>query len=906
MLLSRALSTLRGTPFSMNPSIVSALRVHLHSIPPAFPSKSKRAVALTWLEAAAHRQNTLTLFYCCLWSPLPVEFSIDIHSNIVSSASTGYSKEICVAANKILASRDYSELASVLSIISREVEKSAHLLWNMSQTVAECELRPMIRQIARVIDVASRCSARNLRAIDAYESVLSGLSFMINLLTCSTFHQRKALICKPVPHWCMENQKEYKVNFPSNSTLETLSALSEELQSTHPYQSRDESYLIPQKETMGNESNDSSAIRQRKKHMDISTVHLGEPSQQPPHIMTPREGPFAEKSEEHQKDVNIQSPRSLPSKSTPLAPIRVSGLPPHSPSIHSPHMDHSIINWELLTAAITGIQHTLLLDLQNMITKKLSSCASISASGDSVDPHTMKSEMDRRNESNLARIESSQSFLTLDELESLVATVSRSLHVESISLLYWLICLSPSQLVKAPSPMVDGATESYYVVRGEARPSSCEFNSPCWRDDYTTKDTLLIGKPPSCEGGISSNESNLQHTASKGNPRSVELVQTSPQTARSGMLKSDQRPHESIPHSPPFSPLWDANAAKMYGLYASDGKIKTSAGSTPPAQNRAATAASTTWRSNQTLGTEIFAAVPTNIQLLSPPWYHGTSLENVYSCLQYGLRPLSGSRHEATGAVFGEGVYLCRDPTVSMNFMKKAGVGWPGYLQKESLKLKCLTKGKNLSSTTTSSPSSQRQVESKRQEGNPQVNENRGIDQENKLSDMNSSAMSSRNFVVQVILNIFGLLFKLFTGLLSAKSGQLDRNDVTIPFPAQDCKVLLEAQVIAAPSNKLAYQGKAWKPLEEQSPRVSSPLALSSQFPHKEFPGDQSALPITPTLVGSARSTSSPFSIKIPNNQVLDEESLLFPLSPAPPHGAYIAVSDASHLWITAVHVFRE
>ncbi|GBG77082.1 hypothetical protein CBR_g23408 [Chara braunii] len=55
--------------------------------------------------------------------------------------------------------------------------------------------------------------------------------------------------------------------------------------------------------------------------------------------------------------------------------------------------------------------------------------------------------------------------------------------------------------------------------------------------------------------------------------------------------------------------------------------------------------------------------------------YHGTSAENLHSIIRCGLQNMSGTPLQRTGAAFGEGIYLCVDPTVALNYCS-AGEGW--------------------------------------------------------------------------------------------------------------------------------------------------------------------------------------------------------------------------------------
>jgi hypothetical protein len=65
--------------------------------------------------------------------------------------------------------------------------------------------------------------------------------------------------------------------------------------------------------------------------------------------------------------------------------------------------------------------------------------------------------------------------------------------------------------------------------------------------------------------------------------------------------------------------------------------------------------------------------------LQSPRWYHGTASTNAHCILSFGLRTLSGTRHESTGGMYGEGVYLSNSLSVARNFSKAVGFDWSGF-----------------------------------------------------------------------------------------------------------------------------------------------------------------------------------------------------------------------------------
>lgn len=64
--------------------------------------------------------------------------------------------------------------------------------------------------------------------------------------------------------------------------------------------------------------------------------------------------------------------------------------------------------------------------------------------------------------------------------------------------------------------------------------------------------------------------------------------------------------------------------------------------------------------------------------------YHGTQSENAHSIAHAGLRPLSNTRHEKSGSIYGEGVYLSGELAVSSGFSNAVGTAWDGMLPPSS------------------------------------------------------------------------------------------------------------------------------------------------------------------------------------------------------------------------------
>jgi hypothetical protein len=73
------------------------------------------------------------------------------------------------------------------------------------------------------------------------------------------------------------------------------------------------------------------------------------------------------------------------------------------------------------------------------------------------------------------------------------------------------------------------------------------------------------------------------------------------------------------------------------------------------------------------------AATCPPLRAVGPRCFHGTATDNAFSALNFGLRPLSGTRHESSGSIFGAGVYLSCSPGVARGFADRKGAAWRGY-----------------------------------------------------------------------------------------------------------------------------------------------------------------------------------------------------------------------------------
>ena len=62
------------------------------------------------------------------------------------------------------------------------------------------------------------------------------------------------------------------------------------------------------------------------------------------------------------------------------------------------------------------------------------------------------------------------------------------------------------------------------------------------------------------------------------------------------------------------------------------------------------------------------------------PLFHGSASENAYSIVSNGLISLSGTRHEASGSIFGDGVYLTPHYGTALEFARTNGAAsWAGF-----------------------------------------------------------------------------------------------------------------------------------------------------------------------------------------------------------------------------------
>jgi hypothetical protein len=105
------------------------------------------------------------------------------------------------------------------------------------------------------------------------------------------------------------------------------------------------------------------------------------------------------------------------------------------------------------------------------------------------------------------------------------------------------------------------------------------------------------------------------------------------------------------------APLWETQTAQRHGLY----REGAPGGTSPRAGSTAGVGAGG-------------AATSPRVR-----WFHGTATDNVHAAVSFGLRSLSGTRHQASGDMYGEGVYVTNALPVALNFARVSGVAWAGY-----------------------------------------------------------------------------------------------------------------------------------------------------------------------------------------------------------------------------------
>lgn len=125
------------------------------------------------------------------------------------------------------------------------------------------------------------------------------------------------------------------------------------------------------------------------------------------------------------------------------------------------------------------------------------------------------------------------------------------------------------------------------------------------------------------------------------------------------------------------APLWDAAAYQAHGEYAC--AAAASANAATPAAGAGAGAGSAPAAASATSSAVVASGASTSggargsqVQLHRQLWLHGTASDSAYGILQRGLRPMSGTRGERTGAMYGKGAYLANDLPVAATFAAPA------------------------------------------------------------------------------------------------------------------------------------------------------------------------------------------------------------------------------------------
>jgi hypothetical protein len=440
--------------------MASFIRMRLYNLPDSRPSKRLQSNSV-WLESARVSTSIVALRFCCSWSPIFADVTLDVVSGYVFSTSLQLAG-LCDRIN--LSKKELRDSPALLSSIVREVEASANEIWPLHGNNAwSPKQRPIIEHHAldalraftslpslfgsnnqtddysndqlynESLQSSSAVSSNQLRI--RLSAVLDGLALSISLIVTALNNSRRTVVAKPLPFW-----------------LTTMSSTSSTALNGSHFRS-------------GNNS-----------------------------------------SEEFDGG-------------------------------NAPHAQVFDFDADVLEKALNGLG-----PLTDLFV---------------IDSTNTKIEY---NNDNLSR-----------------------LSLDSILLLYWLLCLAPTHLVRLPKPTAEGATASYSVLHGFR-----DLHVPFHEDD---------------------------------------------------------------------SVLWDESAFNKYGRY------RMTSGSGTEQQAKSAS----TFSSNS------------NVSSSTPRWFHGTAGTNAHCILSFGLRTLSGTRHESTGGMYGDGVYLSNSLSVARNFAKAVGFDWSGF-----------------------------------------------------------------------------------------------------------------------------------------------------------------------------------------------------------------------------------
>jgi len=437
--------------------------MRLYNLPDSRPTKRLQSNSV-WLESARVSTSLVALRFCCSWSPIFADITLDVVSGYVFSTSLLLA-DLCDRINS--SEKGLRDGPALMTIIAREVEASANDIWpHQGKDSWSPSQRPIIENHAldavraftslpslfgnnvngdkhctdndQLNDSSQSLALSNNQLRIRLSAVLDGLALSISLIVTAFNNSRRTVVAKPLPFWL--------------STMSTMSSAVNGGLSSHTY----------------NRSGSNNS------------------------------------SEEFDGG-------------------------------NAPHAQVFDFNADVLEKSING-----LCPLPDLFV---------------IDASRNKIEYNNERLSQLS--------------------------LDSVLLLYWLLCLAPTHLVRLPRPSAEGAAASYSVLHG-------------FRDLH-------------------------------------------------------------VPFNEDDTVLWDESAFRTHGRY----RMSTSTSSSQLSP----------------------AAFSSNNHKMpsSPRWFHGTAGTNAHCILSFGLRTLSGTRHESTGGMYGDGIYLSNSLSVARNFSKAVGVDWSGF-----------------------------------------------------------------------------------------------------------------------------------------------------------------------------------------------------------------------------------
>lgn len=253
----------------------------------------------------------------------------------------------------------------------------------------------------------------------------------------------------------------------------------------------------------------------------------------------------------------------------------------------------------------------------------------------------------------------------------LMATLA-VLPFSSLYLLYWLLTCAPVRLVELRAPgsasAVPDAVASPVAKSGRSAPSPSSLSSLSSSSSSASVSSMthryfrLVRAVPS--------QLLLAHVPASDAP--------SPAAAAAGARAraTDTAPDGLAPAKAIrelSAPLWDSAAHKVHGEYACLATSAAPASAAASATRPAAASASPAHASAAGgAGLTAIASPAGGVRLQRQVWLHGTASDSAYGITQRGLRPMSGTRAERTGAMYGRGAYLANDLPVAATFAAPA------------------------------------------------------------------------------------------------------------------------------------------------------------------------------------------------------------------------------------------